>query len=1383
MTDLFKQECKEYANQNRLGKIEYGDNKVISCSDYLQTLSIDEACIVNNNILGAVYSKKCKFTTLNNYELTDTIYNALIGVKYADSSEEYINMGKYTIQTPKNDKTAKTGEFEGLDDLSKLEEKYTCNITDFSNATIKDVLEDLCAQSSIVLGTTTFTNEDIPITGNPFTNGETRLDVLKAILKVTLNFAYIDNDDNKLYLKWLDNEVTETLTKDDYTTLEKNNVYGPINCLVLRMSNVEGENVARQDDASISTNGENQFIIEDDYFLITEELRTKYIDNLWNKIKGFTYVDCKITSYTGKPHLRVGSKISVQDDDGSFFETYALKHNFKYDGTFYSVIESPALTKEVEKRKNLQTLKDFKKRTEAIVDKQKQQIELIAGEQTNQGQKLAKIELDTSSLKMSVSETNTALGELEKSTEEDIKELKKNLDTEVLNLQNQIDGAIQFWNGTDVPTLKNEPAINWKDETERNNHRADIYTVIINNEQGKSYRFDKVNDTWKWVEITDNELSAVKALVDQAQATANSKMTVYSQTPTLPYQVGDLWWKNGELYKCIVAKSKDETFDESDWQNSAYINQEELDELNPVDESNGTELTLKSSAGLNTVDFRIDGNSYQKTRSGKNLINVDEEYTFTRYVSIPVNLPAGTYKVLCNSVFVNDEECYDKAYIRFLNNSGSYITKNKKFTLSNDTTEIRLYANGYSYDESAGYTVVIDQLMIINDSVTDLTYEPYGVSPSPDYPSEVEVVEGYNLLDKSNIFQGSFAPTSSGIDDVVDATIRCCTKKIDIGNADNIIYQGEYFDLFSFYDANGIHISYTLSNPTIVPKDAKYVRVRFYNNANDLPVSDLQTAEVQLIKGTTAIQYLPYQNIGIQSTSKNMNTPFSYTGDFVTFKDNSVILNGTIPSNGAQFTSYSLTKKIATANYMNYMNISKINNILKAGTYTVSIEYVGGEIDNEKYLEFSYRLDKSEVTPAPIYSIGKFDIANNITKISKTFTLGKDTPFCALFGINRASERIANNFEFRVQLEKNDVATDYVPYMQTVTPLNIKGEFIGKLPNGVQDYLTVDNQGNYGIQKNVGKVVLDGSESWGTIDSKNTGTTFYSATKIIDKLKSSSLSVMCDYFSDTPDLWSNNDIVGIRLYNMESSLRFRILKTALSEVSLNGWKTWLSENNVTVYYELAEPYFVPLGKSPIKTLEGDSIIGLLSTLDTNMYCKYIRNIKSIGVFQPIGDMANYYNKYEVDSAITAEKNNILLEVNSVKATVDTDGKTLASLQKTVNLKIDDDKAQFSAINGKLENGVEKVKNTLVTIDIEGIHVETNTSKITTLITNNTFAIKNSTGDYLAFFGYDEEEKVSKAEMDNLTVKKFFKAGCHRRETFSPDGVEQRTGEFYDGGVD
>ena len=66
------------------------------------------------------------------------------------------------------------------------------------------------------------------------------------------------------------------------------------------------------------------------------------------------------------------------------------------------------------------------------------------------------------------------------------------------------------------------------------------------------------------------------------------------------------------------------------------------------------------------------------------------------------------------------------------------------------------------------------------------------------------------------------------------------------------------------------------------------------------------------------------------------------------------------------------------------------------------------------------------------------------------------------------------------------------------------------------------------------------------------------------------------------------------------------------------------------------------------------------------------------------------------------------------------------------------------------------------------------------MTNNKFAIKDNSGTYLAYFGYDETEGRSKAEMDNLTVTNYFVAGYHRTEKFDID-VEQRTGWFYVGG--
>lgn len=182
------------------------------------------------------------------------------------------------------------------------------------------------------------------------------------------------------------------------------------------------------------------------------------------------------------------------------------------------------------------------------------------------------ININSDSISQIVSKTETITKNIEEA-KESIKENKDNFEefinstylSTVKNLQNQIDGAIQFWNGTTVPTLNNYPAMDWKTEDEKVNHTADIYTVINDEKQGKSYRFDKVNGTWKWIELTDNEVSAIAELAQKAQSTADSKMKVFIEQPFPPYQIGDLWIKDEELYKCNTNKETG-VFVASEWE-------------------------------------------------------------------------------------------------------------------------------------------------------------------------------------------------------------------------------------------------------------------------------------------------------------------------------------------------------------------------------------------------------------------------------------------------------------------------------------------------------------------------------------------------------------------------------------------------------------------------------------------------------------------------------------------------------------------------------------------------------------------------------------------------------------------------------------------------
>lgn len=141
----------------------------------------------------------------------------------------------------------------------------------------------------------------------------------------------------------------------------------------------------------------------------------------------------------------------------------------------------------------------------------------------------------------------------------------------ITDLQNQIDGAIETWFYDGVPTLKTEPASGW-DTDMMKNHLGDLY---YDNKTGKAYRFAKDGSTYKWIIITDTELT--KAIEDSSQALkdAKSKRRIFGSQPVPPYDVNDMWvnatypsdgstYKN-EILKCSTSKAEGEEFNISDW--------------------------------------------------------------------------------------------------------------------------------------------------------------------------------------------------------------------------------------------------------------------------------------------------------------------------------------------------------------------------------------------------------------------------------------------------------------------------------------------------------------------------------------------------------------------------------------------------------------------------------------------------------------------------------------------------------------------------------------------------------------------------------------------------------------------------------------------------
>ena len=129
-------------------------------------------------------------------------------------------------------------------------------------------------------------------------------------------------------------------------------------------------------------------------------------------------------------------------------------------------------------------------------------------------------------------------------------------------LQNQVDGNITTWFSTGVPTLENYPANEWATEEQKINHLGDMF---YDQDTGYAYRFIKENDNFIWKQIVDSDVTKALAIANAAQDTADRKRQVFIEQPSPPYDVGDLWIKDRELYRCQTTKASGETFEENDW--------------------------------------------------------------------------------------------------------------------------------------------------------------------------------------------------------------------------------------------------------------------------------------------------------------------------------------------------------------------------------------------------------------------------------------------------------------------------------------------------------------------------------------------------------------------------------------------------------------------------------------------------------------------------------------------------------------------------------------------------------------------------------------------------------------------------------------------------
>lgn len=137
-------------------------------------------------------------------------------------------------------------------------------------------------------------------------------------------------------------------------------------------------------------------------------------------------------------------------------------------------------------------------------------------------------------------------------------ETTKNLE----ELQNQVDGNITTWFFNGVPTIETYPSSEWLTENDKINHLGDLY---YDQDTGYAYRWAYENNSYNWSKIVDADVVKALAVANAAQDTADKKRQVFISQPLPPYDVGDLWIKDRELYRCQTTKDIEESFENNDW--------------------------------------------------------------------------------------------------------------------------------------------------------------------------------------------------------------------------------------------------------------------------------------------------------------------------------------------------------------------------------------------------------------------------------------------------------------------------------------------------------------------------------------------------------------------------------------------------------------------------------------------------------------------------------------------------------------------------------------------------------------------------------------------------------------------------------------------------
>ena len=388
------------------------DGFVINQDNYLKNFKLEDLRFIpDNGFLGGTVARRLTidFNNVNNeFNIQDEDLKFYISVEY-NNVEYFLEYGNFIVQKPDTENTTDNTSFEALDYMCKFNQpyideiKYPCKLIELA--------ENVCKQAGVELGNKDFKNANFIVTDNQFVGGETLRVVLGAVALSAFSFARIGQD-NKVYIDFEKKENSDiSLNADKYYNLSfASKGYGPINKIILRNSQVEGENVTIQDDESIEKNGLHELVISDNPFAYTQEKRLQLIE-AGREMFGFHYMPINSMNSLGYAFLDSTSLIKIEDMQGNEIYSYTLNHTIDYDGTILDEIACPALTETETKYTYTPEILQKLQKTEFIEDKQNQTITGLVTKTDELNTQMTKVEQRVDGITQTVQDVKTDLDE------------------------------------------------------------------------------------------------------------------------------------------------------------------------------------------------------------------------------------------------------------------------------------------------------------------------------------------------------------------------------------------------------------------------------------------------------------------------------------------------------------------------------------------------------------------------------------------------------------------------------------------------------------------------------------------------------------------------------------------------------------------------------------------------------------------------------------------------------------------------------------------------------------------------------------------------------------------------------------------------------------